>query len=430
MTTESEGDKTRTETPPSGELGFMLPEPAEVSRRKALAAAALVLLALGAAFLARFLPRHSAKKELTARAEAAKNAVPRVVVVTPELVSSERHLKLPASIQPLEEAVIYPRANGFVARWLVDLGDRVKADQLLAEIETPELDQELSQARATLARARAVKAQTEANRALAIRRFIRTGRLTEAGVASQAELEQTQAEASVGDANVNVAEANIAAEIANVKRLTDLLKFAKVTAPFAGTVTARYVDRGSLVTAGNTTPLFRIAATETVRVFVQLPQDVAPSVTLDAPAKVTVREFPDRTFEGVISRTAGALDPVTRTLNTEIRIPNHDGKLLAGMYADVAIELRAPRKVFEIPATALLSDARGLRVALVEPDDKIHLQPVTIERDLGATLQISSGLRGGERLVQVARADLAEGERVEPVAPKPPAPPSGSAPAP
>jgi membrane fusion protein (multidrug efflux system) len=328
MTTESEGDKTRTETPPSGELGFMLPEPAEVSRRKALAAAALVLLALGAAFLARFLPRHSAKKELTARAEAAKNAVPRVVVVTPELVSSERHLKLPASIQPLEEAVIYPRANGFVARWLVDLGDRVKADQLLAEIETPELDQELSQARATLARARAVKVQTEANRALAIRRFIRTGRLTEAGVASQAELEQTQAEASVGDANVNVAEANIAAEIANVKRLTDLLKFAKVTAPFAGTVTARYVDRGSLVTAGNTTPLFRIAATETVRVFVQLPQDVAPSVTLDAPAKVTVREFPDRTFEGVISRTAGALDPVTRTLNTEIRIPNHDGKLL------------------------------------------------------------------------------------------------------
>jgi RND family efflux transporter MFP subunit len=427
MSSQSESEEPRAGESPSGELGFALPEPAKLSRSKALTVAGLCALVMGAAFVARFLPRHSAQKELEARAAAVKGAAPRVVVGAPKLVSSERNLKLPASIQPLEEAVLYSRANGFVARWLVDLGDKVKADQLLAEIETPELNQELSQARASLAKAQASKAQAEANRALAVSRFIRTGRLTEAGVASQADLEQTQAEASVGDADVNVAQANIAAEIANVKRLTDLQLFSKVTAPFAGTITSRTIDRGSLVTAGNATPMFRLAATDTVRVFVQLPQDVAPSVTLDVPAKVIVREFPGHPFEGMISRTAGALDPVTRTLNTEIRVPNADGKLLSGMYADVALNLKAPRQVFEIPATALLSDAQGLRVAIVKPDDTLHLQPVTIDRDLGATLQISTGLTGGERLVQVASVDLAEGQHVQAVAAKAPAaPPSAS----
>jgi membrane fusion protein (multidrug efflux system) len=428
MSSESESERPRAAESPSGDLGFALPDPATLSRSKAISIAALVAVVLGAAFVVRFLPRHSAQKELEARAAEARSAAPRAVVVPPKLVSSQRNLKLPASIQPLEEAVIYSRANGYVARWLVDLGDEVKADQLLAEIETPELNQELSQARASLAKARAAKAQAEANRALAISRWIRTSKLTEAGVSSQADLEQTHAEASVGDADVEVADANIAAEVANVKRLTDVLLFAKVTAPFAGTIISRSVDRGSLVTAGNATPLFRLAATDTLRVFVQLPQDVAPSITLDVPAKVTVREFPGRLFEGRISRTAGALDPVTRTLNAEIRVPNEDRILLAGMYADVALELSAPRKVFEIPATALLSDARGQRVAIVGPDDKLHLERVTIDRDLGATLQISTGLVGGERLVQVASADLIEGQRVEAVPAKAPGTaPSGGA---
>ena len=183
MSSESESEKPRGSESPSGELGFALPEPAKLSRSKALTVAGVVALVMGAAFVARFLPRHSAQRELEARAAAVKGAAPRVVVGAPKLVSSERNLKLPASVQPLEEAVIYSRANGYVARWVVDLGDKVKADQLLAEIETPELNQELSQARATLAKAQAAKTQAEANRALAISRFIRTGRLTDAGVA-------------------------------------------------------------------------------------------------------------------------------------------------------------------------------------------------------------------------------------------------------
>jgi len=306
----------------------------------------------------------------------------------------------------------------------VDLGDKVKADQLLAEIETPEINQEISQGRAALAKAQANKLQAEASQGLASSKLDRTGKLVSAGVATQQELEQTQAESAVGNANVNVAQAAIEAEQANIRRLGDLKQFSRVSAPFAGTITARMVDRGSLVTAGNATPLFRLAATDTVRVFVQLPQDVAPSITLGGTAKVLVREFAGQSFEGKVARTAGALDPVTRTLNTEIRVPNPDGKLLAGMFAEVSLSLSAPRQVYEIPATALLNDAQGLRVALVKPDNTLHLQPIVVERDLGPTLQVSSGIAPTDRIVQIAGAELSEGQKVEPVAPKAPAAPA------
>lgn len=424
MTTDVTTETPRRSDAPSAELGFDLPPPARVSRGKAVLLGVIGVAALGGAFATAFLPRKAARAELEARTQQAADALPRYTVVSPKLVASERSLKLPASVQPLEEAVIYARANGYVGRWLVDLGDKVKADQLLAEIETPEVNQELSQARAGLAKARAGKAQAEASRGLSQSRLQRTGKLVEAGVASQQELEQTQAESAVGDSNVNVAQAAIEAEQANIRRLADLQQFSKVTAPFAGTITARSIDRGSLVTAGNATPLFRVAATDTVRVFVQVPQDVAPSVTVGAPAKVTVREFAGKVFDGQVARTAGALDSTTRTLNTEIRVPNPDGRLLSGMYAEVALSLSAPRAVYEIPATALLNDAQGLRVAIVKPDGSLHLSTITIERDLGASLQVSSGLAATDRIVQIAGAELHEGQKIEAVAPKAPPVPS------
>jgi RND family efflux transporter MFP subunit len=167
-----------------------------------------------------------------------------------------------------------------------------------------------------------------------------------------------------------------------------------------------------------------------VRVFVQLPQDVAPSITLGRPAKVMVREFPGQIFEGKVARTAGALDSATRTLNTEIRVPNPDGRLLSGMFAEVSLSLSAPREVYEVPATALLNDAQGLRVAVVAPDDTLRLKPITIERDLGATLQVSSGIQAGDRLVQIADATLREGQKIEPVAPRAAPAPSTSVAAP
>jgi membrane fusion protein, multidrug efflux system len=403
--------------PPAGDLGFALPAPARVSPGKLVAAGLVAALVLGGAFLASYLPRRSAASALAAAAEATKNGVPTLAVLTPRLISNARTLRLPGSVQPLEEAVIYARANGFVSRWFVDLGAKVKEGDMLAQIDTPELDQELSQARATHARALAAEVQATAQRDLANNRFDRAGKLVDAGIAAQQDLETAEAQSAVGNADVNVAKANVQAERANIRKISDLREFARVTAPFAGTITERSVDRGSLVT-GNATPLFKLAATDTVRVYVQVPQDLAPSITVGSAASVGVREFAGQTFEGHVAHTAGALDATTRTLTTEVRVPNPDGRLLSGMYAEVSLTLQSPRKVFEIPATALANDARGMRVAVVNANGQLHFVPIVIERDLGATLLVASGLDGSEHIVQIATADLEEGQRVKTVAAK------------
>jgi RND family efflux transporter MFP subunit len=168
-----------------------------------------------------------------------------------------------------------------------------------------------------------------------------------------------------------------------------------------------------LVGAGSASPLFKIAAINPARVLIQVPQDVASGVKINIPAKVNVREFPGRPFEGTVAHSASALDPVTRTMLVEVRVPNDQGELLAGMYAEVALTLPSSHRVFEIPATALINDSRGLRIALVDADNKLRLQPITIERDAGATVQVSSGLSGGERVVKIASSELVDGKPVE-----------------
>jgi membrane fusion protein (multidrug efflux system) len=375
-----------------------------------------------------YLPRHAAEAKLASDATERAHALPRLAVVSPRLIANERTISLPGSVQPLEEAVIYARASGYVRAWHVDMGAHVEAGALLAEIDTPELDQELAQARAALAQAQANVLQAQANRGLATSRLERTGKLVEAGLSPQQDLDQTQAQSAVGDADVKVAQANVAAQQANIRRLSDLKAFSRVMAPFAGTITERSVDRGSLVAAGNVaSPLFKLSSVGTVRVLVQVPQDAAPAVVLDAPAVLHVREFPSQRFEGIIARTSGALDPATRTLSTEVRVPNPDGRLLGGMYAEVELKLPAGRRVFELPATALLNDAAGLRIAVVDKSDTLRLLRVQLDRDLGATIRIATGLDGSERVVQVAGAELEDGQRVTPVV-VPAA--SGSAPAP
>ncbi|WP_437816327.1 efflux RND transporter periplasmic adaptor subunit [Sorangium sp. So ce1078] len=402
--------------PPEGDLGFDLPPPAAMTRTRGLALGVGLVVVLGAAFAAAYLPRRSARAALEEGVRATEGAAPRVVVVAPQPVSSDRALVLPGSIQPLEETIVYPRVSGYVRKWTADIGDKVEEGQVLAEIDTPELDQELAQARAQLVQANAGLVQAKANRDLSLSGVKRYEQLVPAGVAPQEELEERQGQAHVAEASVTVAQAAITAQQANIQRLLDLKKFAKIAAPFAGTVTARTIERGALVTAGNGTPLFRIAATDPARVFVGVPQDVAPSVRVDAPAKVTVREFAGQPFQGTIARTAGALDAATRTMNTEVRVPNPDGRLLAGMYAEVALTLPTPHRVLEIPATALYNDAKGLRVAVVDAvgaESKIRFAPITVERDTGATIHVSTGLDGSERIVKLASAELTDGMTVE-----------------
>jgi membrane fusion protein (multidrug efflux system) len=415
--------------PHADELGFELAKPARWSPGKLTAVLLVVTLGFGALFAVAYLPKRAANATLVREAVERAQAVPRVAVVTPRLVSSERMLSLPGSVQPLEEAVIYARASGYVKRWLVDIGTHVKEGDLLAEIDTPELDQELAQARATLAQAHANVVQAQANQGLATTRLDRTGKLVEAGLSPQQDLDQTKAQSVVNDADLRVAEANVAAQNANIRRINDVRGFSKVMAPFSGTITERSVERGSLVTAGNVaTPLFKLASTDTVRVFLQVPQDAAPSIRVGAPAELQVREFPNETFSGTVTRTAGALDSATRTLSTEVRVANPTRRLLAGMYAEAKLSLTSERRVFELPATVLMVDAAGLRIGIVQKDDRVHLQRIALERDLGATVLLATGLEGNERVVQIAGIELEEGQKVEPVAGTPPAPSAQGAP--
>ncbi|MCL2723932.1 MAG: efflux RND transporter periplasmic adaptor subunit [Polyangiaceae bacterium] len=395
----------------AGQLGFDLPKPAVMTKGKAIAIGVASLVVIGAGFLLGWLPRYRAQKALVADTVARETALLRVQVVSPKPKSSDRALTLPGSVQALRETMIYPRASGYIRSWAVDIGDKVKEGAVLAEIDTPEVDQQLDQARAQLAQAQAAIVQAKANSDFSKTNLERYKTLAPKGVASQQELDKQQAQSEVDDANVKVAQAAIDAALANVGRLTQLKSFARVTAPFAGTINSRTIERGQLVSP--TSALFRISATDPVRVFVQVPQDVAPSVKLDVPAKVSVREYPGREFDGKVARSAGALDSASRTMTTEIRVPNEKGELLAGMYAQVALTLPSPHRVFELPPTALLNDAQGVRVGVVTEDNKIKMVPVVLERDNGSSIDISAGLAGNERIVRLVGAEIVDGRQVE-----------------
>jgi RND family efflux transporter MFP subunit len=391
----------------------VVPPPAQISRTRALAIGAGVVVVLGAAFVLRWLPARHAQEALASETKEVGVAVPRVQLVAPAVVSSDKALSLPGSVQPLEETVVYPRASGYVRKWYVDLGEKVKEGDLLAEIDTPDLDQQLAQARAQLAQAEAGLEQAKANASFSKANLTRYEQLLPAGLASQQDFDKAKAQAEVDRASLAVADSSIGSQRANLQYLTQLKGFARVVAPFNGTVTLRSIERGTLVTAGTATPLFKISATDPVRVFVQVPQDVAPSVRVDLGAVVTVREYPERKFEGKIAHAAGALDPATRTMMTEVRVPNPKGELLSGMYAQVSLSLPTPHKVLSIPATALLNDAKGLRVAVVDATSHVHLVTVGVERDTGPLIEISSGLAAEDRVVKIPSAELTEGREVE-----------------
>lgn len=399
--------------PAPDDLGFSLPAPARVSATAGVAIGIVSIAILAAIFVLGYLPRREAKQELAKNTAQAGRALLSVDVVQPKLVESNRELALPGSIQAAAETVLYPRANGYIEHFDVDIGDRVKEGQLLAVIETPELDQQLDQARAQLAAAEATVAQAKANHDYSLTSLERYKRLRPAGVASQQELDQRQSEALVSDSNVAAAAAAVEVQRAEIRRLTRLKSFTRVTAPFAGMITQRTIDRGALVTAGNASPMFRLIVSDPVRVFLQVPQDVAPSVRVGTPAKITVREYPGRAFEGTLARASFTLDSQTRTMTVEVRVPNPKNQLFVGMYTEVLLSLPVPHRAYEIPSTALYNDASGLRVAVVDSNDTLRFAKVVIERDTGATLQISTGVAGDDRVVRLASASLAAGTRVK-----------------
>jgi RND family efflux transporter MFP subunit len=412
-----------TSHPPSPEgpedLGFALPGPSRTSRTGVIV---IVAILLGGGFAFGWSQRSKAHDRIPVPSD--DGHIARVQVIKPQVIESDRALALPGTVRALEQTKIFPRVTGYVRRWLVDIGDKVTAGQLLAEIDTPDLDAQLAQARAQLAQAQAAVNQVVAQRDYSRSNTQRFETLADQKLVSKSQVEQTQAQASTDEASVASARSNVAAQQANVRRLIETQAFARVVSPFAGRITTRTVERGDLVSEGKATELYTVVATDPVRVLIEVPQTVAPAMRTGTDANLVVREFPGRKFAGKVTRSAGALDPDLHTMTTEIQVPNPDSALLPGMYVQAELTLPVPHRVVEIPATALYSDAQGLRVAVIDAQQKLHFTKITIERDTGATLQVATGLSGDERVVKIAFPGLGDGDTVEVEAP---AAPSGAA---
>jgi membrane fusion protein, multidrug efflux system len=359
--------------------------------------AILVLIAVSAGvyFLAVY-PRIQNDQALNAAAVAAAKRA--VTVVEPTQTSSAPDLVLPGNLQANQQTSIYARVDGYIARWYVDIGAHVEQGQVLANIDAPQIDANLRMAQAQLELA-------EANLTLAQTNSVRSQQLFQNHVNSQQELDTVLATEQVQKATRDNAAASL-------KSAQDMKAFEQIRAPFAGTITARFIDVGSLVTSGSVTTvhtLFDLAQSDPVRVLVHVPQADISSVRPGTPAAITVDEYPNETFAGKIARDAGAFDPTSRTLLLEIDVPNPDSRLFAGMYAHARFSLPSPTAALLIPDNAILIDAKGSRVVVVDSSNKIRIKSVTLGRDFGTKTEILSGLGARDRVVQNPADDLHEG---------------------
>ena len=402
-------------------------------RRRSWAPPLVGLLLLAAAAGVVAVGTSPRRRQHEALAEAAREArllaeTPRVKVVRSERGTKPLSLRLPADLLPDQESSLHARAKGYLKRVLVDIGDRVEAGQLLAEIEAPEMDGELDRNRAMVQQAEADAELAVARRELAALSLKRVESLTRRNAGTQQELDEARSAYQVADATVSSANATVAARKAEVRRLEELKSFLRVVAPFNGTIVDRGFDPGSLVVAEGTAqrPLFRIAKIETLQVVVSVPQAHLASVRIGQEVNIIAREFPGKKFIGRVSRTARAVDPASRTLRTEVDLPNPELTLVPGMFVEVEFA-RAIAAPLTVPASAVMSGPEGARVVVLEPDGRVRWQPIEIRRDLGAQIEISGGLKGGESLVENPASGLADGARVEIVKPKAPPKASSSA---
>ncbi|MGA2235018.1 MAG: efflux RND transporter periplasmic adaptor subunit [Terriglobales bacterium] len=371
--------------------------PAAVGRAKLLIGAALLVLITAGAVT--FLNRNTESNALAKETEAV--SIPTVAVVQPQSEPGNDELVLPGNLQAFEESPIFARTNGYLLRWYKDIGSKIQKGELLAAIDTPEVDQELSQARAS-------REQIKAALALAKISADRWANLRKTDSVSQQEADQQAS-------GYQQALANLAAADANLRRLEDLESFKNVYAPFSGVLTRRNVDPGALINSGAGAAgkeLFDIARVDPLRVYVSVPQAYAPNMKVGMKANVTLQEFPGQKFLGTVARTADAIDPATRTLNTEVDVPNKDGKLLPGSFGQVHFATGTSIPRITIPVNAMLFRSEGPRVAVVDKDGKVHLRPISIGRDFGATLEILGGLDVSDQIIINPSDSLEEGQKV------------------
>ena len=406
--------------------------------RSALPIFVLVAIVLGALFVLGYWPRASRTRQLASDALITQNSLPSATVVLVRQAPGEVELSLPGNIQAITEAPIFARSDGYIVRRLADIGDRVQAGQLLAEIDSPELGQQVREAQAALKRSQSTLRQVEAaliqsgaNLHLAEVTAKRWQALVNEGVLSRqdgdeklAALEARKADVAAAEANVQAARDAISASEASLQRLLELQAFRQVRAPFAGVVTARNVDVGTLVSAGSSSSLremFRVAQVHTLRVLVTVPQSEALGVHPGLACRIEVAEYRGRRFPGHVTRTAMSLDVVSRTLLTEIQIPNPDGALLPGMYATVRLVLQRTEPPLLIPSSAFRNTDNGPVVAILPEDKIVHFVPVKLGRDYGPQIEVLWGLRAGQMVITSLTDEIREGLKVQPVAPAKPA---------
>jgi RND family efflux transporter MFP subunit len=363
---------------------------------KVLLAVVLLLVILGAATL---LQRRSEYRTLAKETETL--AIQTVGVIHPSPELAQEDLVIPGTMEAFVEAPIYARTNGYLKKWYHDIGSRVQQGELLAEIDTPEVDQQLSQARAELTTAQANVHLSE----------ITSGRYSELlktdGVSKQ------EADNAAGD--LAAKKAIVQSAEANVRRLDEMKSFQKIYAPFAGVITKRNVDIGMLINAGNTgtsQQLFYLAQTSPLRVYVHVPEIYANNIHTGLGAYLELTQHPGQRFDGKVVRNSESIDPATRTLLTEVDVPNRSGELFPGGYAQVHLEVKVTGARLTVPVNALLFRSEGLRAVLVDTNHKVHLKQLTIGRDYGTTLEVLQGLEATDWIVLNPTDSLEEGQEV------------------
>jgi RND family efflux transporter MFP subunit len=370
------------------------------------------------------LQRRSHEAEVAQWTE--QQAIPTVAVITPRTGEAAQRLVLPGTVQAWYEAPIYARVSGYLKNWHFDYGAHVKKGDVLAEIETPDLDAQLAAAQAKLNSARAVVKVREAEAQFAETTYQRW-RSSPKGVVSVQEQESKEADFNSAKARLSAANAEVAADQGEVDRLQAMEGFKKITAPFDGIVTARETDIGALINAGSGTgggsgpELFRVADIHMMRVYVQVPQQLSAGIKAGLNAELRLPQYPDKVFKAVVATTSSAINTNARTLLVELHADNPDSELQPGAYAQVDFELPSNPNVVRIPTSALVFRERGMEVALVGSDDTIELKPITLGRNLGTEVEVVKGLAAGDRLVNSPPDSLATGDKVR-IAGQPSAP--------
>jgi RND family efflux transporter MFP subunit len=377
------------------------PEQKPISPRLALIGIAVVLIVAAVLAGLGLLSRFHADKALAARTT--ELAAPTVIAIAPKQGAPVDSFVLPGNVSAWTDSPIYARTSGYLTHWHFDIGARVKKGALLAEISTPEIDQQLNQAEADLntAKATANNARIQADRYT---------ELVKSNAVSQQDTDTFVNQAAATAAAVKSAQAN-------VQRLNDLQSFEKVYSPFDGVVTARNIDTGQLIDSGAAKELFHVQAVQTLRVFANLPQIYSQNVKRGSKIDLTFAEHAGKIYQGTLARTADAIDPVSRTLLVEIDVDNRAGELLPGSLAQVHFKTPPAGPAFVVPAATLIFRREGLRIGTVVNGNVAHLVPVVISEDDGANVQIISGLNATDQVIQDPPDSLIEGEKVRVVSP-------------